>query len=109
MTRMPGLAGLALAGIGGYLVGRHQDRLRASLRDLLPERRTDGARARTWEDELEYAHEYEREAAHRHDVAEGIKRRPLRERPRAVPEDADRIASQPIRRERDDHPYPTSY
>ena len=103
MTR---LAGLVLAAAAGYLVGRHRDELRASLERLSRQTAGGGSRGRGWDDSTEYLHDYEREAAHRHEVAEGIRRRPLRER---GPDDSERIASQPIRRERDDHPYPTSY
>jgi hypothetical protein len=102
MTR---LAGLVLAAGGGYLIGRHRIQLRVALDRL---RRQAPAPIRGWADETEYEHEYGREAAHRHEVAEEIKRRPLRARSAESSDDAEGIASQPIRRERDDHPYPTS-
>jgi hypothetical protein len=105
MTR---LAGLVLAAVGGYLIASRREQLRLSF-VRLRQRVSAPAPSRGWDDETEYAHEYEREAAHRHEVAEGIRRRPLRERPAGSTDDADGIASQPIRRERDDHPYPTSY
>ena len=102
------LAGLALVAVGGYLVGSRRDELRASLRRFR-RRAPTLSPVRGWEDETEYEHEYEREAAHRHEIAEEIRRRPLRERPTRAADESERIASQPIRRERDDHPYPTSY
>jgi hypothetical protein len=102
-------AGLALVAVGGYLVGTRRDELRASLQRLRRRGSAPLPAPRAWEDESEYAHEYEREAAHRHEVAEEIKRRPLRERPTRTADESERIASQPIRREREDHPYPTSF
>jgi hypothetical protein len=106
MTR---LAALVLAAVTGYLVGQRRDELLASLRRLRPERGS-ATPVRSRPEGTEYDHEYEREAAHRHDVAEEIRRHPLRERPSGASVDEhERIASQPIRRERDDHPYPTSY
>jgi hypothetical protein len=101
------LAGLALGAVCGFVVGRNLDEIRALLAQVRA-RAAQVAPDRRWDDESEYAREYELDAAHRHEVAEQIRRRPLRERPDAQ-SDADRIASQPIRRERDDHPYPTSY
>ena len=103
MTR---LAGLVLAAVGGYLVARHRDDLRAAVVELRKRQAAQERASRSWEDETEFTHEYEREAARRHELADEIRRHPLRERP---VDDAERIASQPIRRERDDHPYPTSY
>jgi hypothetical protein len=100
------LAGLALAAVGGYLLGTHRDELRATL-DRRRHRDQAGVPiGRGWHDETEYEHEYEREAARRHEIAEEIKRRPLRERPVHVPDEDELTASQPIRREREDHPYP---
>ena len=103
------IAGLAFAVVGGYILGTRRDEVRAALRRLRRQMPPAPPPARGWEEENEYEHEYGREAARRHEVAEEIKRRPLRERPTRPADEAERIASQPIRRERDDHPYPTSY
>jgi hypothetical protein len=103
------IAGLALAAVGGYLLGAHRNELRAAFERRSRRGASPVPVGRGWDDETEYEHEYEREAARRHEVAEEIKRRPLRERPTRPANEDERIASQPIRRERDDHPYPTSF
>ena len=104
------LAGFAIAAAGGYVAGRRHeevvtalDRLRGADSVPLP------PRTRGWDDETEYEHLAEQEAADRHSLAEEIKRRPLRERTRQQAGDEGGLSPTKPKRPDPELRYPRSF
>ena len=103
-----GVIGL-VAAVGGYLIGRRHEELRARVESMFRPAEELGASTADSEErrrpsyDTEYDHVAESEAAARHRLVEEIKTNPLRERESATAEEeVDVVATQPLKRERED-------
>lgn len=119
MNRIVSFAGLSAAAVGGYALGRRGD-----LRVRVGQALRPGEATRTTEISLsvsrkpchdtEFDHVADRELAERHRIAEEIKGHPLADRGGRTRREAPRdeltpVASQPLKRDRDDLVAPRPY